>query len=81
MLISILFGFLCYFLRVLIKHKEKIMRQIRQMVKQKIKMDKKTNHQFFQGNEHGKKTRVDLPFRNRPMQRQMRNVFLCPRNG
>ena len=41
----------------------------------------KTNHQFFQGNEHGKKTRVDLPFRNRPMQRQMRNVFLCPRNG
>ncbi|EKN17634.1 Uncharacterised protein [Parabacteroides distasonis] len=35
MLISILFGFLCYFLRVLIKHKEKIMRQIRQMVKQK----------------------------------------------
>jgi len=31
MLISILFGFLCYFLRVLIKHKEKIMRQIRQM--------------------------------------------------
>ena len=73
MLISILFGFLCYFLRVLIKHKEKIMRQIRQMVK--------TNHQFFQGNEHGKKTRVDLPFRNRPMQRQMRDVFLCPRNG
>ena len=47
MLISILFGFLCYFLRVLIKHKEKIMRQIRQMVKQKIKMDKKTNHQSF----------------------------------
>lgn len=35
MLISILLGFLCYLLRVLIKRKEKIMRQIRQMVKQK----------------------------------------------
>lgn len=35
MLISILLGFLCYLFRVLIKHKEKIVRQIRQMVKQK----------------------------------------------
>ena len=80
MLISILFGFLCYFLRVLIKHKEKNHAPDKTNGKTKIKWTK-TNHQFFQGNEHGKKTRVDLPFRNRPMQRQMRNVFLCPRNG
>ena len=61
MLISILFGFLCYFLRVLIKHKEKIMRQIRQMVKQN-KMDKKRTTSSFRAMSNGKKTRVDLLF-------------------
>ena len=80
MLISILFGFLCYFLRVLIKHKEKINAPDKTNGKTKIKWTK-NEPPVFQGNEHGKKTRVDLPFRNRPMQRQMRNVFLCPRNG
>ena len=48
--------------------------------KTKNKNGQKNEPPVFQGNEHGKKTRVDLPFRNRPMQRQMRNVFLCPRN-